>query len=153
MKNLIKVILFSVLLISAIAINAFDAVSTSEQTSIGPVVQPIVLDGAEQSFVAPQDGKYTISFNANVLNPTNRSALVTIKAAVNNTISDAGTTLQVVGSPQVVPMNFNGTLELKEDDIVTFNWVSTRASVSLVPVNNSPSFMGKINPEKPSIKL
>ena len=152
MKILIKMAL-SLVLLMAITLNAFDAVSTATQTSLGPVVQNILLDGTEQSYVAPQDGLYTISFNANVLNPTNRSAFVTIKTYVNDIFSDAGITLPIAGSAQAVPMNFNGTLELKKGDIVTFKWVSTQSTASLVPVNNSPSFVGQINPEKPTVKL
>lgn len=154
MKNLVTVILSFILFVSAKAINGFEAVSTTAQirATTGPVVQNIVLDGHQQSFIVPHDGPYIISFIAHVLNPANTHAYVTIMPYVNNTDSLAAKTLQVPGFNQVMPIKFNGTLGFKRNDIITFKWISTKQEVSLQPVNNSPSFEVTIYPAKQKIE-
>lgn len=155
MKNLIKLVLAFALL-AATNINAFEASSANTQVSAVPhVLQNVVLDGNQQSFSAPHDGIYAISFNANAFNERNNPGLITIKAYVNNTPSNTVTaTVQVPGRQQM-PIHFAGTLELKQNDVVTFRWGTTGAgsSVVLQPVNNTPSFAVSINPERPSVKL
>lgn len=156
MKNVIKLVLSLVLLASTIQINAFEASSTNTQVLVVPqVVQPIGLDGDQQSFTALHDGPYTVSFIANAFNQRNNPGLITIKAYVNNLPSNTVTATVPVPGAQQITIRVDGKLELKQDDVVTFKWGVTGAgsSVVLQPVNNQPSFKVSINPERPTVKL
>lgn len=147
-----KLALLTVLLLSAAATNAFDAARTTPQARSfnGPPVQRIVLDGNQQFFIVPHDGPYIVSINANVLNQALGNSYVTIGIYVNNDWGASKTFPAPVN--QVTSVKFSATIRLKQNDIITFNWISTQLEVSLQPVNNSPAFEATIYPAKEKIE-
>lgn len=148
MKKLIQAAL-SMLLVSAIQVNAFEVSNSISQMSAVPNTFQRI---QTEKFKAPYEGTYTVSFDANAYSQT-RPTDVTIKAFVNGQAVDSVSATAQVPRQQATLLNFNGTLNLHENDVVDFRFKSTADSAELRPVNTAPSFTATINAEKPSVKL
>ena len=149
MKIVIKAALTILLLVSTSQIKAFEAQSTTPQAiSMPNMSQNILLDGNNQTYIAPIPGNYVISFTATAQNPSNTPARITVFATENTVPSAAIKTEVIVPGGQTNEIKFDkGSLELSTNDVVNFRFKADKTDITL------QRFEVKINPSKPSVKL
>lgn len=166
MKNLIKVILSFVVIVLAIQIHAFEAFeasntfeasSTKVHENLGfNSSDHIKLDNDKDTFIAPDDGTYIVSYTANAFNPLNRTASITVSLWIekkSQLVPILHSLKTQIPSHQAQEIKNTETLNLEENDEVTFHFKTSEPGIKLQPTATAPSFRATINPEKLSVKL
>ena len=132
MKNLIKAVLSLALLVSIAQLNAYTAsTSTTQVGAVANMAQPIAFD--QDTFIAPIDGSYTISYDANLSNALSQQGTGTIQAFINNQAAPAVILTSVVPSKGSLPATLSRTLDLKAGDVVQFKFTPSHTGISLQP--------------------
>lgn len=148
----IKLVILSVLLLSMVTGNAFEASSTINQINAIPMVAQNILFDDSQTFITPFNGPFTVSFTAHVAN-AGRATLVTIQTYVNGIPSPQATISALIPAGQLQQLNHTSNLELFEGDKIEFKFKANHTGAILQATDDQPSFKVSIIPIKSNIKL